>query len=291
MSNILVMGGASYDTIIRLEKNPSVKGTIYARDIYERCGCSGTVKAIALQKLGADVTFHALLGEDWEGQQIIRCLKDNQVNLLMDKDPAGTDRRFCLLDDDGDEILICLPKGQDPSVIDEARLTQAIAKADVVALNIAEYNKALLPLLEGKEVWTDLQDYQDRDPFCMPFIEASRVIFLSSERLTDYRTTMKKLAHGGRLIVATHAGKGSTAFFQDRFYEQSAHDFTLVDSTGAGDCYFSGFLVEYLKKQSLERSLMMASVCGGLSIETKDLVPKDLTYDMLVKTMIAKGIR
>ena len=131
----------------------------------------------------------------------------------------------------------------------------------------------------------------DGDSYYDPFIDISEVIFMSSERLMDYRSTMRRLGKKGKLIAATHGKEGSTAYWQNRFYEQSAHDFNLVDSEGAGDNYFSGFLVEYLKKGNLERSLMMASVCGGLAIETKDLVPADLTYDMLVETMIKKGIR
>ncbi|KAF5074495.1 carbohydrate kinase family protein [Proteiniclasticum sp. QWL-01] len=291
MADILVMGGASYDTIIQLPKNPVTKGTYYAKDAYDRCGSTGIAKAVALQKLGASVTLHTLLGEDLEGQAITKHLRQCGIHLVTDPDPSGTELHFNLLDEEGERITILLPRGRDHRRINEVRLRRLIADAQLVVLNILEYNQPLIPLLEGKEVWTDLQDYVEQDPYYTPFIEASQVIFLSSDRLTDYRATMRRLGQGGKLIVATHGKEGSTAFWNHRFYEQSAHDFHLVDSEGAGDNYFAGFLVEYLKKQNLERSLMMASVAGGLSIETKELVPSDLTYDMLVSTMIRKGIR
>lgn len=291
MAKILVMGGASYDTIIRLDKNPMTRGTYYAQDAYDRCGSTGIAKAVALQMLGADVTFHTLLGDDAEGKSITKHLRHCGIHLVTDTDPTGTELHFNLLDEDGDRISILLPRGRDHTRINEARLKQLIDSADLVILNNLPYNRPLIPLLQGKEVWTDIQDYQDQDPEADPFINAAQVIFFSSDRLSDYRATMRRLGRNEKLIVATHGKEGSTAYWQDRFYEQSAHDFTLVDSEGAGDNYFAGFLVEYLKKRNLERSLMMASVAGGLSIETRDLVPTDLTYDMLVKTMIDKGIR
>lgn len=291
MADILVMGGASFDTIIRLPKNPVTRGTYFAEDAYDRCGSTGIAKAEALRKLGADVTLHTLLGEDSEGRSIAWHIKKSGIHLITDPDPSGTELHFNLIDEDGDRISILLPRAKDHTKINEVRLRRLIDDAQLVVLNIMEYNRALIPFLHGKEVWTDLQDYLDRDPFYEPFIEAAQVIFLSSDRLTDYRSTMRRLGQDGKLIVATHGKDGSTAYWQHRFYEQSAHDFTLVDSEGAGDNYFAGFLVEYLKKRNLERSLMMASVCGGLAIETKELVPSDLTYDMLVETMIKKGIR
>lgn len=291
MSKILVMGGTSYDTIIKLKKNPIIKGTFFAKDAYERCGSTGTAKAAALKKLGAAVTLYTLLGEDESADKIKTYLELNEITFVADHFSSGTDRHINLLDDNGARISIFLPRCVEPPVIDEARLKTLIADSDIIVLNIMDYNLPFIPLLQGKEVWTDLQDYKDMDPYYIPFIEASKFIFLSSERLMDYRSTMKKLGQSGKTIVATHGKDGSSAYWENHFYEQSAHDFTLVDSDGAGDNYFAGFLVEYLKKQNLERSLMTASVCGGLAIETKELVPADLTYDMLERTMIEKGIR
>lgn len=290
MSKILVMGGTSYDTIIKLKKNPVLKGSYFARDAYERCGSTGTSKSVALKKLGAEVTLHTLLGEDETGNKIKAYLKANDIPFAADPAPSGTDRHFNILDDNGARISIFMPRSDEPPEIDAVRLEQLIADSDIIVLNIMDYNIPFIPLLQGKEVWTDLHDYLDTDPFYTPFIEASQYIFLSSDRLMDYRATMKKLGQSGKMIVATHGKDGSTAYWENRFYEQDAHDFTLLDSDGAGDNYFAGFLVEYLKKQNLERSLMTASVCGGLAIETRELVPPDLTYDMLERTMIEKGI-
>ncbi|MFZ2258295.1 MAG: carbohydrate kinase family protein [Clostridiaceae bacterium] len=291
MSKILVMGGTSYDTIIKLKKNPILKGTFFAEDSYERCGSTGTTKAVALKKLGADVTLYSRLGRDFAGDQIKAYLTHNKVPFVTDEIESGTERHINLLDESGDRISIFLPQAPVSIGLDELRLKALIVESDIIVLNIMDYNLPFIPLLKEKEVWTDLHDYLDMDPYYNPFIEASQFVFLSSDRLMDYRSTLKKLGRGGKMVVVTHGKEGSTAYWENRFYEQSAHDFTLVDSDGAGDNYFSGFLVEYLKKRNLERSLMTASVCGGLAIETKELVPESLNYDMLERIMIQKGIR
>lgn len=291
MPKILVLGGTSYDTIIQLDKNPILSGTFFAKESYERCGATGTAKATALKKLGAQVTLHTILGNDQAGEAILDYLESQQLPHVIDYYEGTTDQRINILDQAGNRISLLLPSTTANHVIDEERLKELILQSDIIALNILGHYKPYLGLLKGREVWTDLHDYLEGEPFYEEFIEASQFIFMSSERLIDYRSTMRRLGAGGKLIVATHGKEGSTAFQDGRYLEEDAHDFTLIDSDGAGDNFFAGFLVEYLKKHSVERSLMTASIAGGLSIETRDLVPRELTYDMLERTMIERGIR
>ena len=185
MSNIFVMGGASFDTIIRLPKNPMTRGTYLAEDAYDRCGSTGVAKSLALQKLGVQVTFHTLLGNDSEGRGITSHLKKSGIHLVTDPDPSGTELHFNLIDEDGDRISIRLPRARDHTTINKVRLLKLIEEASLIVLNIMEYNRPLIPHLKGKRVWTDLQDYMDGDSYYDPFIDISEVIFMSSERLME----------------------------------------------------------------------------------------------------------
>lgn len=291
MSKILVLGGTSYDTIVQLDKNPVLRGTFFAKESYERCGSTGTAKATALKKLGAEVTLHTVLGDDEAARAVLECLESFQLPHVIDYYEGATDQHINILDQAGNRISLFMPNPMKHHGIEEDRLNGLIQNSDIIVLNILDHYKPYLHLLKGRTVWTDLQDYLEGDPYYDEFIEAAQVIFMSSERLIDYRSTMRRMGAQGKLIVATHGKEGSTAFQDGRYHEQDAHDFVLVDSDGAGDNFFAGFLVEYIKKHSLERSLMTASVAGGLSIETRELVPSDLTYEMLERTMIERGIR
>ncbi len=292
MSNILVLGGSSFDRIAYVVKNPCVYGTVNAHHYIESPGSSGTAKAMALSRLGEIVHFHTVLGEDEAGDKIRAALKASQVNVSYDKDPTGTNRKIRIIDDSGNKLSIHLPNFDNPIALSRNVLTDLMARCDLIVLNLMGYNLDILDLVaaSGRPVWCDLHDYLENDPYYDAFIAVSDYIFLNSDRLTDYRDTMKALGSKGRLIVCTHGKEGSTAFCKDKFYEQSAYDFVPVDTTGAGDSYFSGFLSEYLKKGNIERSLMYASIAGGLSIETRDTVDKFLSHDLVEKTLLQKGI-
>lgn len=292
MSKILVIGGSSFDRVAYVEKNPSLYGTTDAKAYIESAGSSGTAKALALTKLGESVHFHTVLGDDEAGKKVRDFIEKNGISLSYDLDPMGTNLKLKIIDDSGNKISIHLPHFDNPITLSRDVIKKLMKECDVIVLNLVGYNRDILDLVGASErpVWCDLHDYLENDPHYDAFIKVSDYIFMSSDRLMGYRETMKALGNTGKLVVCTHGKGGSTAYYKDRFYEQSAYDFVPVDSTGAGDSFFSGFLSEYLKKGNIERSLMYASIAGGLSIETREIVDKYLSHELVEKTLLSKGI-
>ncbi|PKK40702.1 hypothetical protein ABB02_00035 [Clostridiaceae bacterium JG1575] len=290
MPNVLVLGAVSYDTILKFQKLPCTPGDYAAQEVYRRSGGHGTAKAIALSRLGAKVRLFAPLGSDEAGTLVLRELEEARVEATCTQAHNGTPLEIRLLDEAGDCMTLCMNPCTFAERLPEEALREAMDWAEIIVLHPLPYLEPLLCALPQKPVWTDLSDYDPQTDPNLSFVRASDVLFLSSDRLTDARATLRALGTSRRLVIATHGKEGSTAYQEGRFYEQSAHNFNLVDSVGAGDNYFAGFLIEYAKKQHLERSLMTASVCGGLAIETQALVPKELTLDLVETTLLARGI-
>lgn len=292
MAKILVIGASSLDRDVYVRNNPQIYGTTDAEYYIETPGSSGVAKAIALGKLGETVHFHTALGCDEAGEKIRKYLENKNIELTFDNAKSGTNRKIKIIDSAGNKISVHLPGFDDPVDISEDTLKTQIENSDIIVLNHSGYNKRIMHLIRncGKPVWSDLHDYLENDPEYQDLIDVSDYIFMSSDRLTGYREVMKKLGAEGKLIVCTHGKEGSTAFFKDKFYEQSAYDFVPVDTTCAGDIYFAGFLSEYIKKGNLERSLMYASIAGGLSIEARDTLEVDLSHKRVEQTLLSKGI-
>jgi acarbose 7IV-phosphotransferase len=54
-----------------------------------------------------------------------------------------------------------------------------------------------------------------------------------------------------------------------------------VDSNGAGDNYFSGFLYAWLQEKPLRDCMRYGTICGGLCITSSQLVAEELSGELL----------
>jgi len=291
MKKVLILGGTSYDEIIYLDRLPDpVPATLFASGV-EAVGSTGAGKALAMTSLKIDNRLHSILGNDDPGNKIIAFLQSMGVRFTYDLDNQ-TERHVNLMDREGNRISIFVKSSSQDLPLDVERLENMIKEADLIILNIIGYTKRLIPLLQKyrKEVWTDLHDYQADNPYYKPFIEASDVIFLSSDRLPDYLKWMEKWTREGKkFVVATHGKNGATLLERGKEprFEPIIDAYQMVDSNGAGDSFFSGFLYGYLQGRALERCLCYGTIAGGVKITSHQLVSEKLCPEYL-ETMYQK---
>ncbi len=277
-ASVLVLGGASLDTIVHLDELPGpVPQTIWPKMAYRTLGSTGAGKSLNLAALGHQVTFHTLLGRDREADDVRDRLTIPGVNLLVETTAAPTEQHVNLMAPDGGRLSLFVQPSAVPEKVDWAPVREALSATDIVVANILAYVKPALPWLRssGKPVWTDLHDYDGHNPYHQPFIDAADVIFLSSDNLADYRETMKRLAGLGKeLVVCTHGARGATLLTREgEWLEQAAVPVPeVVDTNGAGDAFFSGFLHGYLQRGELQDCLKMAARCGALCVGSRELV-------------------
>ena len=208
MPGVLVLGGVSYNLMIYLDAFPApAPQTVASRGFHETVGSTGAGKALNLGRLGLAVTLHGLIGDDFHGGKIREYLAQEPLTFVYDLDPAGTQRHVNLMDARGRRISIFLSYGSPQPPVDVARLAALIAQSDYVVLNIMNYCRFLIPLIQqaGKAIWCDIHDYDGENPYHRDFIQAADYVFLSSDALAEYRAFMRRLiAAGKQLVVCTH---------------------------------------------------------------------------------------
>jgi sugar/nucleoside kinase (ribokinase family) len=287
MMKVLILGGTSYDEIIRLTTLPNpIAQTLFAPS-YHAVGSTGAGKALAMKRLNIDVTLHSLIGEDEEGKQIQLFLAHNRVPFYYDI-VKETERHINLIDESGTRISIFTSFLPENPSLNFARLEELISTHDLIVLNIIPYTKQLIPIIKkwNKPVWTDLHDYQLNDPYYDDFIQVAKGIFLSNDRIDDIALTAKHLMQfGSEFVVVTMGHDGSELFVSNEqvIYEPILNRFPHVDSSGAGDSFFSGYLFGYLRKEPWEECMKFGTICGGMAVSSKELASEDLTSETVLK--------
>ncbi|HSE42268.1 MAG TPA: carbohydrate kinase family protein [Acidobacteriota bacterium] len=283
MKKITVLGGVSYDTIVYLHQFPEPKAqTIFAIDSQETVGSTGAGKALNLVKLGFDATLHAFIGSDEYGSNIRKILEQGGVSFIYDLDPKGTERHVNLMDQNGARISIYASTATFDPEVNVPRVEAAIKESDMVVLNINNYCRHLIPMIRkyNKEIWCDIHDYDGKNPYHNDFIQAADRIFMSSDAMSEYRQFMESLIRSGKkLVVCTHGSKGSTAMTDDGQWIETPiiEKYKRVDTNGAGDAFFAGYIYGYSHGYSPGQNLKYASIVSGLCITSRDLVYSDLT--------------
>ena len=108
--------------------------------------------------------------------------------------------------------------------------------------------------------------------------------------MPDYRSFMQSLVERGKkLVVCTHGREGATALTpQGEWIETPAiATYAKLDTNGAGDAFFSGFLYGHSRRFPLEVCLRLASVVAGLCVTSSELALPSLSAE-LVETEYAK---
>jgi sugar/nucleoside kinase (ribokinase family) len=84
---------------------------------------------------------------------------------------------------------------------------------------------------------------------------------------SDGEEAMQVLSKLTPLLVAKLGCRGSAAFKNGEVVRVPPIQIeSVLDTTGAGDCFNAGFLYGYLHGKSLEDSLKYANICGGISV-------------------------
>jgi len=287
MKKVFTCGGASWNSVITLDKFPgAIPQTIHECDFDETLGNTGAGKALTLSRLGFDVNFHALLGNDLYGELVKKELDQPNLNFITDEDFQGTERHLNIMNANGERISIFINPSSDEPDLNLNTIESLIAASDYAVINISNYCRNLLPICKKfqKEVWTDLHDYDGKNSYHQDFIDAADYIFLSSDNLPEHKEFMQSMIENGKkLVVCTHAKEGASALTEkgEWFEVPIVNAYQLVNANGAGDAFFSGFLYGFDKGYETLACLQYATICAGLCITSKSLSYQELNPEFV----------
>ncbi|MCW3170546.1 ribokinase [Chryseobacterium sp. 09-1422] len=256
---IIVVGSCSLDLILYTDKIPSSNETVMASYCDNYFGGKGANQAVGTARLGASVYFIGCVGVDPLGQQIMRNLVEENVNVGFvtetDQDATGT---AYVTSSAGDAAIVVVPaankylKVQD---VDEA--DRYINSSDLILLqleipmNVVEYT-AKKAKNYGKKVGLYASPGQ---PLSNEVIENLDFIIAKSTELEiifgeDQREKVLKKYYN-KVFIRDETN--STIYFDgtEMKYFRNEHE-SMVYKMGMGDAFTSGFAIALCHGNSIE---------------------------------------
>ena len=248
-------------------------------------GGSAANTIVGLARLGCDTSIIGKIAEDEDGDLIEYNLAINGVyaNNLIYSETGSTGKCLGFVDKDGERCLYI-----DPGVNDEIQIGE-INPLNIMRCKIMHYTSfvgdsfktqiELLEKLSGDTVLSfdpGMLYVQKGFDELKPILERTNILLINESELrllcNNNNAPVKELAIsfldlGIETIVVKQGSAGVFAISNTEECQVGAYECDVVDTTGAGDSFNSGFLYSYLKGYDLEKSCKIANWVASRAIE------------------------
>ena len=297
LPNILIAGNCVTDLIFKgkvLDKRAvgnrlslAFGGKYVVDELYQCNGGGGANTAVSLARQGFNTYLWARLGNDAFGQQALINLEKEKINTsLITFDAKRTPLSAVLLTKNGERTIITYRSNADQLEFTE-RVKKLMKNCQWFTLfslaycpkenKIAFFKEAkkngqkVFLSLHGKEYYKGydyLKEYLTyTDALHLNAHELANIFKQKVENLNLLKTNFS-IKLNIPLLLVSYDVKGGFAYTKDRIVHQPIFKpKKLVDTTGAGDAFASGFLGEYIKTCSLEKALIFAAQNAKSEIE------------------------
>lgn len=247
-------------------------------------------EAVALSKLGENVELLSIIGNDNAGKNILSFL--NEMNVKTDKITISplyeTGMNIVLVDSKGERYFLTQPNSSLRKLSEFEILPYVDSLGDIVSfasifisssIDIKSMkrifsaikrkkNRILITDMTRAKNGESLNDLRCLFPFIDYFFSNEKELFMITKE-KDYIKGLEQLIQNGISCAILKLGsKGSIIRTIDNTIFIPPYPVSsVVDTTGAGDCYVAGFINAISQKLPLHECGLLASAIASCSIE------------------------
>ena len=263
-----------------------------SKDIQTGGSCANTIASLGL--LGANVSYCSQVGNDTFGMMYKQQFQDAcGRHHLLTSHTVATGKCLSLVDKDAERTMLT-DLGAAVALDSIDHYKEAVAQAKVLYLTGylmlgEESTQHMLNLIAvAKENGTKV-GFDVADPFVIDIVkdqmfelikEHVDIIFLNEKESVALcggtpESALEMLQGFCEIVVVKLGGKGSMACRGDERVTADIYPANLIDTTGAGDSYASGFLYGYVNDWTLIHSVKLGSKIASKVVSQTGAVLRD----------------
>jgi ribokinase len=269
MAEFWVVGPIAWDRVLHVPHLPPSGGFVQATDVAERPGGAGANTAIALASTGASVHMVGYVGDDGPGARLRATLSGAGVDVRFVHRLDGHTSEVVILVEPSGERAIC---GIWPDLLHTVPVpAEHVVAGDVVYF--AAWHEECLPamrqLTDGGAVVATVP------PSALaPGLPAAYVIGSQAQYGDqDPRAGVRAGEGPVRAVVATRGADGLVIYDRDSSVAYPAHQVTAVDTTGAGDAFAAGFLLQIAAGASVDHATSVGIAWAAATVQSAASIP------------------
>ncbi len=109
-SVILVVGSMNMDLVVKVDEIPKMGETLLGKELLQMAGGKGANQAVAIAKLGKNVSFLGKVGKDGFGDKLLKSMRNAGVNIEhIERTEVSTGIAVINVDREGNNNIVVVP--------------------------------------------------------------------------------------------------------------------------------------------------------------------------------------
>lgn len=282
-SKIIVIGSSNMDMVLKSKHIPKPGETVLGGTFFMNPGGKGANQAVAVSRLGGDVTLVSKIGNDIFGKQSSNIFKEEGIDIsgifADENTPSGI--ALIIVDENGENSIAvapgansCLEPANVKSILDqephcqiillqleipietvEYSLTYAKSKNILTVLNPAPMNLSILPLLKYIDIITPNTHEAEALANCtITDIESAKK---AAQKIRDM---------GVKTVIITMGKEGAILLDENTLSHIAAPIVEAIDTTAAGDVFNGALVVALSEGRSKPEAVKFACRCASMAV-------------------------
>lgn len=282
LNNIIVIGSSNTDMVIKTDKLPLPGETKLGGTFFMNAGGKGANQAVAVARIGGNVTLVTKVGNDIFGKQTIEGLKKENINtsnvFIDEVAPSGT--ALIMVNEEGENCIVVAPGANAKLLPADIETVKSINEAEIILLQLEIPMETILFVIKNAKANNQrvilnpapaqkLGDELLNGLFLITPNETEASI-LTGITVDDEETASKAAAifinKGVQNVVITMGASG--AYIQSGKISKivSVKPVKAIDSTAAGDVFNGALAVAISEGMGIEDAVSFANKASAISV-------------------------
>ena len=272
---VIGLGQACIDYLGRVTEYPEEDGKVELMDLHMQCGGPASTALVTLSRLGIRTSFLGSIADDAFGLEIVRGLKDENVDHTFLKITPGYTSQFAFIainKKDGRRTIFWT-RGSVPHLKSNDVDLSAFSGARILHTDGLMVEASIEGARQAKEMGLTVvmdagtlrEGYRELISMVDVLIASERFgsALVGGDKTVD--KALEALSHWGpKEVVITLGPKGSIGWSGGETVSQKAFSVDAVDTTGAGDVYHGAYIYGLLKGWNMAECMRFASAASAL---------------------------
>lgn len=260
---VVVLGSASQDLYVEMERHPTTGETVMAGDLVQRFGGKGGNQAVAAARAGAETLFIGRLGDDAPGHTYRDRLVGHGVDVsrlvLEPGVPTGT--ALIMLNAEHDNMIVVAPGANHHVDEEQVAALADLGPADVLLMPMELPRDVSIAAIRfaaqrGARVVLNLAPYavlpQDILDACF--------LVIVNEKENELLVADGLIAPQVLITLGTEGSRWGDL-------EVPAQQVRAIDTTGAGDAYCGALAASLVAGAEREAAMVAATACSAATVQ------------------------